>query len=388
MTGPSAPVMQWTGAAPHGPVQDTLLRALGILRCVVLLNAVGIYLLRYQRYDHPAVGWVVIALLVGWTAFAVWAYLSPARRTPLLLIADLVVALAAILVSPYVKGAGLSATIPGFWVMGVVLAWAIIWRWQGGLTAALAVTVADLSIRDEFTQKAYGNIFLLILGGAIVGFLSGLLQETAAQRDRAERAAAAAEERQRLARVVHDGVLQALALVQRRAPELGPDGVELGRLAGEQEVRLRGLVQQDSRDLVGPLGDQDLVRLLAGLQTAQVHVAVPGRAAMMPAEVASEVLAAVEACLSNVRHHVGREAEAWVLLEDREEDWVVSVRDDGPGIPEGRLEASAVEGRLGVQQSIIGRLHDLGGDATVRSAPGQGTEWELTVPRPGTQVDA
>jgi signal transduction histidine kinase len=187
--------------------------------------------------------------------------------------------------------------------------------------------------------------------------------------------------------VVHDGVLQALALVQRRAPELGPDGVELGRLAGEQEVRLRGLVQQDSRDLVAPLGDQDLVRLLAGLQTPSVHVAVPGSPAMMPAEVASEVISAVEACLSNVRHHVGREAEAWVLLEDLESQWVVSVRDDGPGIAEGRLEASAEEGRLGVQQSIIGRLHDLGGVAKVRSAPGQGTEWELTVPRPGTRVD-
>jgi signal transduction histidine kinase len=84
---------------------------------------------------------------------------------------------------------------------------------------------------------------------------------------------------------------------------------------------------------------------------------------------------------------VGREAEAWVLLEDLESQWVVSVRDDGPGITEGRLEASAEEGRLGVQQSIIGRLQDLGGVATVRSAPGEGTEWELTVPRPGTRVD-
>ena len=120
--------------------------------------------------------------------------------------------------------------------MGVVLAWAILWRWTGGLAAAVVVSLADISIRDDFTQKAYGNIFLLVLGGAIVGFLSELLQQMAAQRDRAERAAAAAEERQRLARVVHDGVLQALALVQRRAPELGPDGVELGRLAGEQEI--------------------------------------------------------------------------------------------------------------------------------------------------------
>jgi len=375
------------GVEPHGPVQDTMFRALGILRFVVLLNAVGIYLLRYEHYDHPMVGWLVMAGLVAWTFFAVWAYAAPARRTPTLLVADLVVAVVAIGLSPYVKGEGLNATLPGFWVMGAVLAWAILWRWAGGLIAALVVSIADISIREEFTQKAYGNIFLLILGGAIVGFLSGLLQQTAAQRDRAERAAAAAEERQRLARVVHDGVLQALALVQRRAPELGPDGVELGRLAGEQEVRLRGLVQQDSRDLVAPLGDQDLVRLLAGLQTPTVHVAVPGSPAMMPAEVASEVISAVEACLSNVRHHVGREAEAWVLLEDLESQWVVSVRDDGPGIAEGRLEASAEEGRLGVQQSIIGRLPDLGGVAAVRSAPGQGTEWELTVPRPGTRVD-
>jgi signal transduction histidine kinase len=367
--------------APHGPVQDTMFRALAVLRFVVLVNSLGIYLWRYDGYDHPAVGALVMLALVLWTAFSVWAYAAPHRRRPPLLVADLVVALAAIAISPYVKGEGLNATLPGFWVMGVVLAWAILWRWAGGLVAGVVVSVADLSIRSDFSQKAYGNIFLLILGGTIVGFLSGLLQQMAAQRDRAERAAAAAEERQRLARAVHDGVLQALALVQRRAPELGPEGAELGQLAGEQEVRLRGLVQQDSRDLLAPLGDLDLVELLSALQTAQVHVAVPGTRATMPAERASEVVSAVESCLSNVRHHVGRDAHAWVLLEDLGDRWVVSVRDDGPGIPEGRLEASAAEGRLGVRQSIVGRLRDLGGIASVHSAPGQGTEWELSVPR-------
>jgi signal transduction histidine kinase len=360
-----------------------MFRALGVLRFVVLLNVAAIYALRYSGYDHPLVGAEVIAFLVGWTVFAVWAYSSPRRRLPWLLVADLLVAVVAIGVSPYVKGASLNATLPGFWVMGVVLAWAIVWRWAGGLIAAAVVSVADLSIREGLSQKAYGNIFLLILGGAIVGFLSGLLQQTAAQRDRAERAAAAAAERQRLARVVHDGVLQALALVQRRAPELGPEGIELGELAGEQEIRLRGLVQQDSRDLAAPVGDQDLVQLLFALQTQQVHVAVPGTSATVPAATATEVVAVVESCLSNVRHHVGRDAEAWVLLEGLDDRWVVSVRDDGPGIPEGRLAASAAEGRLGVQQSIIGRMRDLGGTASVHSAPGQGTEWELAVPRGG-----
>ena len=371
------------GVTPHGPVQDTMLRALAVLRFLVLLNAVAIYLFRYHGYDHPVVGAVVMAFLVAWTGVAVWAYDAPRRRRPSLLVADLLVAVVAIGLSPYVKGAGLNATLPGFWVMGVVLAWAILWRWPGGLAAAAVVSVADLSVRTAFSQKAYGNIFLLVLGGAIVGFLSGLLQQMAGDRDRAERAAAAAAERQRLARVVHDGVLQALALVQRRAPELGPDGVELGRLAGEQEVRLRSLVQQESRERVSPLGDLDLVPLLAELQTRQVHVAVPGGAAVLPAEAASEVLAAVESCLSNVRHHVGREADAWVLLEELPDRWVVSVRDAGPGIPEGRLAASAAEGRLGVRQSIVGRLEDLGGSAAVVSGPGQGTEWELTVPKDG-----
>lgn len=372
---------------PHGPVQDTMYRALAALRVAVLLNTIGAYALFHAGYDHPMAGALLVVLLSLWTGFVVWAYDSPARRRPWLLVTDLVVAVTAIAVSPYIKGAGLTATVPGFWVMGVVLAWAIVWRWAGGLIAAVVVSVADISVRQDFTQKTYGNIFLLILGGAIVGFLSGLLQQMAGQRDRAERAAAAAAERQRLARVVHDGVLQALALVQRRAPELGPDGAELGRLAGEQEARLRGLVQHDSRETVPPLGDQDLAHQLTALQTAQVHVVVPGTPAIAPVQTASEIVAAVESCLSNVRHHVGPEAEAWVLLEGLGDRWVVSVRDDGPGIAEGRLEESTQEGRLGVRQSIVGRMHDLGGSATLRSAPGEGTEWELTVPRDSSAQD-
>ena len=334
------------GVEPYGPVQDTMFRALGVLRFVVLVNAVGIYVMRVSGYDHPRLGYLVMAFLAAWTVFVVWAYAAPRRRRPWLLVSDLLVAVVAIGLSPYVKGEGFQATLPGFWVMGVVLAWAILWRWAGGLTAAVVVSLADLAVREEFTQQVYGYIFLLVLGGAIVGFLSGLLQRTARERDLAERAAASAAERHRLARIVHDGVLQALALVQRRAPELGAEGEELGRLAGEQEARLRALVQQDSLDLA-PRGDQDLAQQLSALQTKSVHVAVPGTPAVLPASKAAEVVAAVESCLSNVRHHVGPTAEAWVLLEDLGDRWVVSVRDDGPGISDGRLDASVAEGRLG-----------------------------------------
>ena len=58
------------------------------------------------------------------------------------------------------------------------------------------------------------------------------------------------------------------------------------------------------------------------------------------------------------------------------------MRDEGPGIAEGRLEEAAAQGRLGVAQSVLGRMTDLGGTASLESTPGEGTEWELTVPRP------
>jgi signal transduction histidine kinase len=59
---------------------------------------------------------------------------------------------------------------------------------------------------------------------------------------------------------------------------------------------------------------------------------------------------------------------------------VVSVRDEGPGIPAGRLEAAQADGRLGVVDSIRGRVADLGGTAELTTGT-YGTEWELTVPR-------
>ena len=360
-------------------VETTMFRALAVLRVVVLLNSIGLAVYRWGDLDHPLPALLVLALLTAWTGFVVWAYDEPRRRTVTLLVLDLAVAAGAILVSLPVKGPDLQATLPGFWVMGVVLAWGIHWSWVGGLVASSTVVLADISIRADLDQSNYGNIFLLMLGGPILGYTSGLLKEMAAARDRAEREAAAAAERARLARVVHDGVLQVLSLVQRRGRELGGEAAELGRLAGEQEVALRALVQQGASSSFGTSGD--LARSLAGLQSPTVTVSVPASAVIFPAGVVQEVLALVRACLDNVTRHVGPDAPAWVLLEDLGASVVLSVRDDGPGVPSGRLEEAAAEGRLGVAQSIRGRVADLGGSVSLTTGPGQGTEWEITLPK-------
>jgi signal transduction histidine kinase len=182
---------------------------------------------------------------------------------------------------------------------------------------------------------------------------------------------------------VHDGVLQVLAMVQRRGLELGgelEELAELGRLAGEQEVRLRALVQGEAALADHPAASADLARELGALASRTVTVAVPGGAVPVPLGVAQELVAVVGACLDNVARHVGPQAPAWVLLEDLGDRLVVTVRDEGDGIPAGRLEQARAQGRLGVSESIRGRMRDLGGSASLTTAPGAGTEWELTLP--------
>ncbi|HEX6249146.1 MAG TPA: DUF5931 domain-containing protein [Nocardioidaceae bacterium] len=362
-------------------VETTMFRALAVLRVVVLLNAVAVSVWRWDEVVRPTLAVVVLAGITVWTAVAIWAYDQPERRRASLFLTDLAVTVLAILSTSWIKEGEINSTVPGFWVMGVVLAWGIHGHWLGGLVASTAVSVADLVVRTDLDQVNLGNIFLLMLGGPLLGYTSGLLKEMAAARDRAEREAAVLEERARLARAVHDGVLQVLALVQRRGLELGGEAADLGRLAGEQEVALRGLVQGTGPGTESASGTVDLAATLRGLADNRVTVSVPGAPVELPAPRASEVLAAVVACLDNVSRHVGPDAPAWVLLEDLGGDVVVTVRDEGPGIPTGRLDAAAAEGRLGVSESICGRVQHLGGSANLVTAPGQGTEWELTFPR-------
>nr|WP_246421728.1 hypothetical protein [Nocardiopsis mwathae] len=71
----------------------------------------------------------------------------------------------------------------------------------------------------------------------------------------------------------------------------------------------------------------------------------------------------------------------WLLVEDEEDAATVTVRDDGPGTAEGRIAEAESDGRLGIARSIRGRVRDLGGDTVIVTAPGEGTEIEMRVPR-------
>ena len=363
---------------------EPLWRAIAVFRFAGLGYAVLLTAVVYpSAYVRLGWAWAVIAVMTAWTVATTMAYARPERRTRLLLSADLAVTAGLLLSTAALQyPSAMRHGVPpvtGIWVAGPVLAWAVRYGRRAGAIAALILSGCDFLLRSEKITVALNGVVLLLLAGVVVGHLARLAAEVEAERQHAVEVEATSRERERLARDIHDSVLQVLAMVQRRGAEAGGEAAELGRLAGQQEAALRSLV--GSGPAATSSGDVDLRALVLPVQSDQVTVLAPAQSVRLEKEAAGELAAAIRAALDNVRRHCGERTRAWVLVEDEPGLVTVTVRDDGPGIPAGRLAEAAAAGRLGVSHSICGRLRELGGDATIRSVPGEGTEVELRLPR-------
>ncbi|MFG2118518.1 MacS family sensor histidine kinase [Streptomyces sp. NPDC048710] len=384
-------------------VELPLWRALAGYRVLTMLYAIGLCATAYDHFVRPWVAVAYYAVLVGWTLATLPKVANAASCTKRFLAVDLTIALAGIMLTPLADSheriASGGPTLPSIWTAGSVLAFAVKGGWRWAAAASTAVAVVNLVERGTPARDTVHNVILVWVASIAIGYVVEVARASERTLARALEIEAATRERERLARDIHDSVLQVLAMVQRRGAVIGGEAAELGRLAGEQEVALRTLVSggllpvsRVSEDTAAGAvvraveepdddGPVDLRTLLAPYAGARVSLAEPGAPVPLPRPAARELAAAVGAALDNVRRHAGAEARAWILVEDEPDEIVVTVRDDGPGIAEGRLVQAEGEGRLGVAQSIRGRLRDLGGSAELISVPGQGTEVELTVPK-------
>ncbi|MEV6196838.1 DUF5931 domain-containing protein [Streptomyces sp. NPDC051920] len=386
-------------------VEQPLWRALTGYRVLTVLYAIGLFATAYDKFDRPWVAVAFFAFLLVWTLATLPRVSGAANCTKRFLAADLTVALTGILLTRVADSASRidagGPTLPSIWTAGAVLAFAIKGGWRWAAFASTLVAAANIVERGSPTRDTVHNVILVWVASIAIGYVVEVARASERTLARALEIEAATRERERLARDIHDGVLQVLAMVQRRGSALGGEAAELGRMAGEQEAALRTLVSgglvpvsRISEDAAlgalvlavdepdeEPAGPLDLRVLLAPYATARVTLSEPGAPVPLGPPAAREVAAAVGAALDNVRRHVGEDARAWILVEDEPDAVIVTVRDEGPGIPEGRLAQAEDEGRLGVALSIRGRLRELGGTAELISVPGQGTEVELKVPK-------
>lgn len=371
--------MGWTDA--DRPLEP-LWRGLVVYRVLTLLSAAVVVLLTLPDYGSPAGAVVVLVLMVVWTAGTGYGYLAGGLHRGRLAIVDLAVTVGIVATTPLVQTveqfAADAAVMGSIWTPGAALACALAYGLRGGLAGAAVLAAALVSFQAR-AENELVDIQLILLACLTIGFASTVVRRSAERVRQAVAAQAAAAERERLARAVHDGVLQVLAHVRRRGAELGGGAGELGALAGEQEIALRALLAGGPAT-TDASGRQDLAAALRALGTPLVTVAAPAHPMPVPAHVAEEIVAVVREALANVRVHVGAQARAWVLVDELGDAVEISVRDDGPGIADGRLAAAEGEGRLGVARSMRGRVRDLGGTITLDTGPGRGTEWTVRLP--------
>ena len=243
---------------------------------------------------------------------------------------------------------------------------------RNGLGATLVIAAGIVFLSATHALTAARDVILAVLVvAAVLGIIFApwairLVRSLAAEREERIRSQARAE----MGAHLHDSVLQTLALVQKRAD----DPRAVAALARTQERELRAW-------LAGREGDHD--RLAAALEAVAGEVE---RAHGVPVEIVvvgdraldgrgeALVAAAREAMVNAAKFGGGSPVD--VYAEASDDALQVFVRDRGPGFD----PAAVPDDRRGVRESIVGRMARHGGRAAIHSAPGAGTEVELTIP--------
>jgi signal transduction histidine kinase/phage shock protein PspC (stress-responsive transcriptional regulator) len=239
------------------------------------------------------------------------------------------------------------------------------------LAGVVALVVRGVDLRS--LPAALAAIATVLAGVALLGgpYIAGLTAQLRAE----ERARIRVEERSEMAAQLHDSVLQTLALMQRSAS----DPRRMVTLARRQERQLRNWLYgaatpsgslSASIEAVGNEVEDD--------HQVRVESVVVGDASPTPA--VDALIGAIREAVVNAAKHSGCDTVS-VFVEVRADLVVAFIRDTGKGFEPALVPATG----HGIAASIRERLDRVGGSATLSASPGDGTEWELSVPISGAR---
>ncbi|MEZ5340808.1 MAG: DUF5931 domain-containing protein [Acidimicrobiales bacterium] len=362
------------------PTRLSLSRGIMTFRWLVAVWAFGVFV--YEIGDrnrlpnktnvaHPTVGLLLLGIVVAWSAVLTLAYRKDADRLlrPSMLFTEIGLASALSFLDVWVYGSDAhSQSLPSIWVVAVVFAVAV-----AGGTRAAVLTGVGIGASRYVGWLVYGlggwgslsrfaTIVLLGLAGWSAGYFIDRLAE-------ADREISTFRAREEVARTLHDGVLQTLAVIQRRS-----DDGDLVTLARSQEADLR-------QYLFGNQGvETDLATALRAAaakaeQRYDLRVTVVC-APDLPQGSADQIAALAGAtgeALTNASRHGGAH-KVTVYAEPDGSAVFVSVKDDGRG-----FDPAMVTLGEGLKRSITGRAEEVGGRVEIDGRPGRGTEIRMWV---------
>jgi signal transduction histidine kinase/phage shock protein PspC (stress-responsive transcriptional regulator) len=242
-----------------------------------------------------------------------------------------------------------------------------------GVVLVLVGAAAVLGARGGIQAAVDGLAGALVVVGGVALVAGPWLARSARELRDERRERIRSQERAELAAHVHDSVVQTLTLIQRNAD----DPREVTRLARAEERALRqwlyrpGTQQPGSFQAALEAAAADVEDVHGGA----VEVVVVGDATVD--ERLGALVQATREAMVNAAKYAADAGPVSVYAEVDGEQVQVFVRDRGPG-----FDLDAVpEDRLGVRQSIIGRMQRHSGRAEVVTAPGEGAEVRLSMPR-------
>jgi len=316
---------------------------------------------------HLKTRWLILMSCLGIVpvAWVVWAWNTPPPPAPIL-VAD-AIAMVGLLVGPWLVLVGRRLVHqldpePGWVFSRVVVMTAVIAI--GGPIAALTVGTFIIDVPGMNAGLAVVSMLIAAVVALIGGVLLPLRYLT---RERAARVRA--EHRAEMAAHLHDTVLQALTLIQKRSGE--PEVLRLARRT-ERELRawLYGAPPAEGDDLAAAV--RALAAEVEDRFAVAIELGVVGTRGLDDPSLA--VLGALREAFTNAaKHSQARTVTAYV--EAGEGEVFAVVRDRGRG-----FDLSVQSGRQGIKGSIEERMRLHGGEARISSTVGGGTEVELRMP--------
>lgn len=359
-----------------------LLRSVSVFRWAALVWASVGVVLSQDELDRP---YLASALLGAAGLFTILTGYLAARRanllaSPLILVFELALGVVLLLGDGLVYAPERSQSLPWAWPAAGIIAIGVCLGQRAGLASALLIASASLFTELVVLDRslfvaAFSKIGLWMLAGALAGAVTARLRA-------AEQEISIVRTREEVARELHDGVLQTLAVVQRRSKD-----PELASLAKDQENSLRrylsdGRISDASIARGAELEPslRDVAAKAERMYGLQVQVIVAPDCPEVPGVVVQAITGAATEALTNAAKHGGA-SNVVIFAEPSDVDFdehhgpnglFVSIKDDGSGFD----SATVVEG-IGLGRSIRGRIEEQGGTTIVVSRPDRGTEVKL-----------